>query len=79
MSTSLSLLALHAVDTLPDSVSKRKQLLLAIQETLKANHPARSKVAEMLCAIEQMEKVQPLLSAEFQNLLSEKPKTKGPR
>lgn len=58
MNSPLHILALHAIETLPDSVSKRKELLNAVRVTLKTNHPAFSKVTEMISAIERLEELQ---------------------
>lgn len=74
MNDPLTIIAAHCADTLPDSIESRKELLNALKSFLRGNHPALPKVLQMIAAIERMETLQPLLSAEFQNLLSEKPK-----
>lgn len=67
-----TVLCAHVIETLPDSLAKRKKLLLAIKSLMTAQHPAMKHVCSSLTSIEALEELQPALSEEFEKLLGGK-------
>ncbi len=65
MSDALSLITAHCARTMPDSLSDRKALLMAIKAILTNQHPAMKSVAAQLAAIEQVEMLQAELPLKF--------------
>jgi hypothetical protein len=60
------ILAEHAAESLPDSISKRKQVLQAILKCLTREHRAFANVKAQLAAIEAAERLQSELPLMFQ-------------
>jgi hypothetical protein len=75
MNEPLTIICAHVVDTLPDSISRRKELLTAVKCVVSEGHPAHKTIVGMLAAIQTIEIAQPLLSEEFHQLLIPKPTT----
>lgn len=71
MKDAFSILALHVSETLPDSLSKRKTVLTALDDLLVTDHPAKRSVKSLLTDLDHMEREQLFLSNEFQRLISE--------
>jgi len=58
MSDSIAILLAHVTETLPDSLSKRKKVLTALLNVMKAKHPAYRSVQAQLAAIDTIERLQ---------------------
>lgn len=69
MIDTLSTLANHVANTLPDSISARKEVLIALANVITSSHPAFKFVSAQLAAIETVERLQRELPLQF------KPKT----
>lgn len=65
MRDSLSIISTHCAQTLPDSLSARKELLVALITILTAEHPAHKLIAAQLAAIEAIESLQKELPLKF--------------
>lgn len=61
----IAILSAHVVETLPDSQTRKKQLLFALRALMREDHPAHATVESILAAIKLIEDLQPLLSEEF--------------
>ncbi len=53
-----SVIYAHAVRTLPDSLTERRQLLEALRRVLPAAHPATAQLAGVLAAMDAAESLQ---------------------
>lgn len=62
----------HVSKTLPDSLTKRKELLLAVKMVLPRNHPARAHVMAQIASLEAVEIMQHELPLKFQSAESAK-------
>jgi hypothetical protein len=65
MTDAVSILASHVASTLPDSISKRKTLLMALRDVLPAKHPARIQVIAQLGTLTALEIMQSELPLKF--------------
>ena len=61
----LDIIIAHVHATLPDSLCKRKELLAAVLNVVKPNHPARRGTAAMLTALHEHDRAQTELALEF--------------
>lgn len=58
MTEPLQILADHVAETLPDSLSRRKTVLSALDRILKPGHPAKANVTAQISVLETLEKFQ---------------------
>ena len=66
MKDPIAILAEHAAGTLPDSITKRKSVLRAIQAVIKPSHPASRDVDLQLAALDEIAASQELLPLRFE-------------
>jgi hypothetical protein len=52
----ITLLAMHVLDTLPDSLSRQKELLQSVYTLIKPSHPARDAIAKALMNVHDLER-----------------------
>jgi hypothetical protein len=65
MTDSISILATHVANTLPDSLAARKRVLRALQTVIKPSHPAWRDIELQLAAIANLEHLQVTLPLKF--------------
>ncbi len=65
---SLSRLARHVAETLPDSISERKELLTALAHVVTEGHPALVSIHAQLASLETIERLQSELPFKFQEV-----------
>ena len=58
MTDPLDIVLTHAIETLPDSISARKQLLRAMSHVITEKHPAYNAVMSQIAVIESLEELQ---------------------
>jgi hypothetical protein len=59
----------HACETMPDSLTRRRLMLLALKMKINPRHPAYAKVCAQLAALEAITELQVQLQAELQKPL----------
>ena len=65
MTSSIAILAEHVAGTLPDSITARKKVLVALLAVLKSNHRAYLPVRRQIKALEEIELLQRQLPLNF--------------
>lgn len=65
MKDALTIITTHVLDTLPDSVQKRKELLTAIGDVIGPRHRSGQTVRGLLAAMASVEELQFTLIKEF--------------
>ncbi len=65
MTDSIAILAEHVAGTLPDSIAKRKRVLIALRSVLKSNHRAYRPIGDQIAALEAVSQLQSELPLNF--------------
>lgn len=61
----ISVLASHAIESLPDSLAKRKAVLRALEDVLPEKHPALPVIRSHLATLKAVEKLEAELPLKF--------------